>query len=142
MIGRTVATAFGAASVIAIGACGTTIDGQATAPYDASWVTRERVTLSPVLPTLNTDTAAVPPSVPEETVAQARARGVDATDVEIEFSITMACVMGEGSFVRSRDDLISVLDGLGNVLDREDLETIVTVAAEYQCPELLANLGR
>lgn len=142
MIGRCVAAAFGAVAVAMAAGCGGSTSGMATAPDDVTPYTsttstsegpkRTSVTTAP--------TTDAPAGVSAEAVAAVRSAGIAGSDSAIADQLSLACIMGDGSFNDTRQDVVDVLVQMGSELPPDALRTIVDVAIEYECPELADKL--
>ncbi|MGW0160618.1 hypothetical protein ACWDUN_15025 [Mycobacterium sp. NPDC003323] len=141
MICRAVAVVLGAAATIT--ACSTTT-GVATAPDRVTPLTSTTPSRKAVLPPEITRTVTAPPGAPgltPEAFAEVRAAGVDLSDGVIIDQTRLACIMGEGSFVETRQDLAKVLVYIGSQLRPAELAAVIDVAIKYECPQLSDKLG-
>ncbi|MUL81398.1 hypothetical protein FZI95_06385 [Mycobacterium sp. CBMA247] len=144
MNAKRVGAVLGAVAVVLLAACSTTITGVATAPYDVT-----PFTSTPQTPT-RTATKSPSPApgsprgsagLPPEAFAEVRAAGIQGSDSAIGDQLMMACIMGSGSFNKTKQDVVDVLIQMGSRLPPDALMTIVNVAIKYECPELAGKLG-
>ncbi|MGV0741239.1 hypothetical protein [Mycolicibacterium sp. XJ870] len=127
------------AGAAVVAACTTTTTGVATAPDDVTPFTS--TSKQPTRTATKTATATPPSGLPPEAFAEVRAAGIDGSDAAISDQVMMACIMGEGSFNDSKQDVVDVLIQMGSPLPAEALMVIVDVALKYECPELAGKLG-
>ena len=81
--------------------------------------------------------AAVPPAAYE----QIRATGVSGSDRDLSDLLNMACIMADGSFNHTKQQLVDVLQQMGSKLSDQQLGVVVMVALTYRCPEHSDKLG-
>lgn len=119
--------------------CSGTTTGVATAPSDVSPYTATTTATR----TTTSTTTATPTStaVPPAAYDQIRAAGVGGTDGDLSDMLDMACIMADGSFNNTKQQLVDVLQQMGSKLSDQQLGVVVTVALTYRCPEHSDKLG-
>lgn len=137
MNAKQLGAALAAVAVVAMAGCSTTTTGVATAPDD----------VTPYTATSKTPPRTVPKGprgardLPSAAYDEVRAAGLEGSDSAIRNQIVIACIMGNSSFTKSKQDVVDALTQLGSNLSPDALMTIVTVALKYECPELAGKLG-
>lgn len=144
MNAKRVGAALGAVAVVLMAACSNTTTGVATAPdgvtpfTSASKAPARTATKSPKpSATPGGGSGALPP----EAYAEVRAGGLQGSDSAIRDQLMLACIMGESSFNKTKQDVVNTLIQMGSRISPPALMTIVTVAIKYECPELAGKLG-
>ncbi|OMC39050.1 hypothetical protein A5740_01865 [Mycobacterium sp. GA-1841] len=132
----------GAVAVIVLAACSNTTTGVATAPDDVTpFTTSSKAPTRTEAPTTRAAPGGGPAALPPAAYAEVRAAGIKGSDSAIRDQLMMACIMGNGSFNKTKQDVVDVLTQMGSNLPPDALMTIVNVAIKYECPELAGKLG-
>lgn len=124
--------------------CSGTTTGVATAPSDVSPYPTTKTTKTTTTTTTTTATAAPTPAsaaVPPAAYEQIRATGVSGSDRDLSDLLNMACIMADGSFNHTKQQLVDVLQQMGSKLSDQQLGVVVMVALTYRCPEHSDKLG-
>ncbi|BBY28328.1 hypothetical protein [Mycolicibacterium sediminis] len=122
--------------------CTTTTSGEATAPTGVvAYSTSERPSPTRTTRTSPPSTTVASQPIPPEAFDEIRAQGVVGSDDQIGQVIDLACIMAEGSFNDSVQDVVDVLQQMGSELEDSQLDVLVRVALRYSCPESAAKLG-
>jgi hypothetical protein len=139
MDAKRVGAALGAVTVVLMAGCSTTVTGVATAPDNVTPFTTTRT--APRSPSPIPGSPRGSSGLPPQAFAEVRAAGIQGSDSAIEDQLMMACIMGSGSFNKTKQDVVDVLRQMGSKLPPDALMTIVNVAIKYECPELAGKLG-
>ncbi|OMB94303.1 hypothetical protein A5733_14070 [Mycobacterium sp. NS-7484] len=142
MNAKRLSAALGAVAVMLLAACSTTTTGVATAPDDVTpFTTTSKAPSRTKTPTTRAAPGGGSASLPPAAYAEVRAAGIEGSDSAIRNQLIMACIMGNGSFNKTKQDVVDVLTQMGSKLPPDALMTIVNVAIKYECPDLAGKLG-
>lgn len=142
MNAKQLGAALGAVAVMVLAACSNTTTGVATAPDDVTpFTTTSKAPPRTKPPTTRAAPGGGSAALPPAAYAEVRAAGITGSDNAIRNQLIMACIMGNGSFNKTKQDVVDVLAQMGSKLPPDALMTIVNVAIKYECPDLAGKLG-
>jgi hypothetical protein len=125
-------------------ACSTTTTGEAIAPSGVSaysTTTKSTPSTTTTRSTSAPSPTAAPSVVPPEAYDEIRASGVSGTEANISDVIDIACIVADGSFNDTKQEIVDAMQQMGSDLSDQQLGVLVTVALTYRCPENSGKLG-
>jgi hypothetical protein len=132
-------------AAVLLAACSSTTTGEATAPSGVSSYPSTTTSTPSTRTTTRTTSAPSPTAassaIPPEAFDEIRATGVSGTDERISDVIDIACIVADGSFSNTKQEIVDGMQQMGSDLSDQQLGILVTVALTYRCRENSGKLG-